>query len=307
MRRWLNGCSICVRQLIAWVVLALLVSTPSLCASDAGLPWIRSFAKALQLAEEQNKLIVADLYTDWCSWCVVMDRETLSHPSIVEQLGPRYVWLRLNTETEADGIAAQKRFRIWSYPVTVLIEPGEQLFETIEGYLPPEEFLEVVTSRSQALRALMELRDQVRSQPGNAQSKLQLARIYMERHESRLAAETYEALIRDNSLAELDECYYSLGLCLASQRREQRALHYLTLLRNRFPRSAFLADAMALEGQIRLNLGEKQKATRLWRDYLRRFPKHRMAQYIRSLLAGKVSASDRFNDRTQANVNEPRK
>ncbi len=247
-------------------------------------PWLESYSEALDLARKQNQLIIVDLYTDWCMWCAVMDRTTFANPSVLEQMGSRYVWLRLNTEKQADGRAAQRRFRVSSYPTTLLVEPREQLFERAEGYLPPEEFLRKIRSLNQELNTVLELREQVESYPDKAQLRVKLARRYMQRGRFELATNHYEILVKQDSLAQLDECYFYQSLCLASDGKKLRALERLGELKERFPRSSFVADAMALQGEIHLKLDENKKASRLWKEYLHRFPGHPMAPYIRDQL-----------------------
>ena len=213
-----------------------------------------------------------------------MDRKTFGHPSIIEQMGPRYVWLRLNTETEEDGIEAQRRFRILSYPTTLVIEPEEQLYESITGFVPPDRFLDVITQHSHKLRQAIELRKQVQRYPEDVQLKQQLAHEYLGRREYGQATEIFQALVEGKPFEELDKCYYWLGFCLASDEKEKRALDYLTSLIDRFPSSEFVADALALQGQIHFNLDEMNKAGQLWRTYLNRFPNHPIAPNIRDLL-----------------------
>lgn len=267
----------------AIVAISLAVMTPL--EGSRELLWVENFDEALQLAKKQRKLIIAHLYTDWCVWCTVMERDTFANTSVVEELGSRYIWLRLNTEKQADGIEARKRFRISSYPTTLLLEPEEQLFERLDGYLPPEQFLQAIRPLGQELRSLVDLRQQVRSHPENTKLTFELAGKYAGRHEYRRAAKHYDDLISSASSTKLDQIYFLLALCLASDGRKQLAIDRLTELRRRFPRSEVVADALSLQGQILFELGERQEATQLWRDYLRRFPAHPMAPYIRGQLS----------------------
>lgn len=269
-------------KLVAIAAISLLLTTAS---PRAEVPWIENLAEAIQLAKKQRKLIIAHLYTDWCVWCSVMERSTFADASVLKELGPHYVWLRLNTEKQADGIAAQKRFRISSYPTTLLLDPEEQISERMKGYLPPEEFLRSIRFLSQELGSFVDLREQVRSQPGNAKLTFELANKYAQRRDFRRAAENYENLISFASPDELAECYFYLALSLASDGKKRKALARLTELRKRFPRSERVADALSLQGQILFDLGEKREATRLWQDYLSRFPAHHMAPNIRGQLS----------------------
>ena len=249
------------------------------------LKWLRSYARAVAVAKKQNKLIIADLYTNWCFWCVVMDEQTFHDPLVVERMGERYVWLRLNTETEEDGSILAGQFRVLSYPTTVVFEPAEELFEKISGFRLPADFQEAVSQADRRLRALMELRDRVRTNPGDSSLKFDLAHKYLARREYGHAEKYYRALINDGTVDQLDECYFSLALCLASQWKEAEAAPYLAQLRERFPHSKIIPDAQAMEGQLYFKLGQTEKAVQLWRQYLAQSPDHRLREYIQHLLA----------------------
>ena len=248
--------------------------------TEKGIHWIRDWEQAVRVAKKQNKLIIADLYTNWCTWCRVMDVHTYGDPSVIEELGPKYVWLRLNAETEEDGRAAQRRFRVAAYPATLVVEPEEGLYEKTSGFLTAEQFREAISRHRRSLQSVIELRARVRNEPGSVEAKLELATRYLERRHYQEAEKLYRALIEANSVKQLDQSYFSLAVSLAQQGREHQALESLANLQNRFPKSDLLPHAMAFQGEIHLNLGNRDEAIRIWREYLSRFPSHPMAERV---------------------------
>ena len=90
----------------------------------------------------------------------------------------------------------------------------------------------------------------------------------------------YRALIQADSDAQLDKSYFSLAISLAQQGKERQALQRLDTLRHRFPHSELVGHAMALQGEIHLNLGNRSEAASIWREYLSRFSGHPMAERI---------------------------
>ena len=247
---------------------------------ETGIDWITDWERAVQLAKKQHKLLVLDLYTNWCTWCRVMDVHTYGDPSVIEALGPEYVWLRLNAETEEDGREAQRRFRVSSYPATLLIEPEEGLYEKTSGFLSAEKFGEAIKRHRLSLQSIIQLRDRVRTEPDSVESKLELAARYMERRHYRGAEQLYRALVEVDSGSELDQSYFSLAVSLAQQGKERQALEPLADLQKRFPGSDLLPHALAIQGEIHLNLGNRGEAIKFWREFLSRFPSHPMAERI---------------------------
>ena len=63
----------------------------------AQIQWFHSLSEAKAEATSQKKLIILDLFTDWCGWCKQMDVQTWAHPAVVSE-SDKYVFLKLNEE-----------------------------------------------------------------------------------------------------------------------------------------------------------------------------------------------------------------
>src|SRR5919204_40089 len=66
--------------------------------------WERDYEKAIERAQRENKFVIADMFTDWCELCKEMDIQTFAERHLIQKMANAYVWLKLNTETEVDGI-----------------------------------------------------------------------------------------------------------------------------------------------------------------------------------------------------------
>ena len=78
-----------VLSFLAFSVVLILQSWPQL------IPWEKDYHQALKKAQKENKPLVAYLFTDWCTYCQQMERETFSDASLVKKIGKEYVWLKL--------------------------------------------------------------------------------------------------------------------------------------------------------------------------------------------------------------------
>lgn len=54
------------------------------------------YAKAVN----EKKILLVDVYTDWCYWCKVMDKETYTDSLIINKLNTYYVVVKFNPEEE---------------------------------------------------------------------------------------------------------------------------------------------------------------------------------------------------------------
>ncbi len=59
--------------------------------------WI-TWEQAVEANKTTPKKIFVDLYTDWCGWCKVMDKETFTVDSIAEYMSKNYYCVKFNAE-----------------------------------------------------------------------------------------------------------------------------------------------------------------------------------------------------------------
>jgi len=127
----------------------------SLIAQRATVNWY-SIEEALELQKKKPRKIMVDVYTDWCGWCVKMDKETFSHPVIVKLLNEDYYAVKFNAESkkpvsfkgdtyENDGTKSSHQFAItllngrMSYPSIAYLDENLQLLGAIPGFKTPAE------------------------------------------------------------------------------------------------------------------------------------------------------------------------
>jgi len=129
------------RWLFLLVALLLALALLPLRRPDAPeLQWLRDPETAFSEARTKQQTVVTFLYTDWCTYCRQMDRTTFSDPGLIEQLGDRFVWLRLNAENDAAGRRMALERRITGYPTVIFFDADGREITRLPGYLPPERF-----------------------------------------------------------------------------------------------------------------------------------------------------------------------
>lgn len=108
-------------------------STAPAAASEA--VWHERAEAAFAAARESGKLVLVDLYADWCTWCKVMDKEVFATPEF-QRFASDYVLLRVDVEDGGEGAALQRRFRAESLPTLLLLDGKRAFVGDIQGYLP---------------------------------------------------------------------------------------------------------------------------------------------------------------------------
>lgn len=114
------------------------------------IEWMK-FEEAIAANAQNPKMLIVDVYTDWCGWCKKMDKETFTDPKVIAHINENFYAVKLNAEdtsrtfdfmgktyNEAQMAAAM---RVNSYPNFVVIEPKLQNIAQLPGYRQPEEFV----------------------------------------------------------------------------------------------------------------------------------------------------------------------
>ena len=115
--------------------------------SYAEIKWEKDLATAIKKAKSKNLPIMIDIYTDWCSWCKELDKNTYANEKVIET-AKKIVSVKLNPETSKEGEEIAKKYG--KERRTELISGGEAevykeeenienypltLFVTKEGYI----------------------------------------------------------------------------------------------------------------------------------------------------------------------------
>ena len=80
--------------------LALMHILPAFSQDEAEKVKWYTVEEAEKLSKENPKKWIVDVYTDWCGWCKVMDKETFSHPDIAQYINKNFYAVKLNAESK---------------------------------------------------------------------------------------------------------------------------------------------------------------------------------------------------------------
>lgn len=121
------------------------------------ISWM-DFNKGYALAKKKNKILLVDVYTEWCGWCKKMDRDAYAKSNIIEAVSKDFVAVKFNPEVQGvvyeyqgkkyNGeqlAAAISNNRINGYPTTIFLYPKTQKSEIVVGYKNAEQMEGVLT------------------------------------------------------------------------------------------------------------------------------------------------------------------
>ena len=132
-----------LRLAFSAVGLALvLTAAPSLRAAE--LTWQTDFAQASQQAAQEHKYILLDFTgSDWCPWCIKMDKEVFNQSQFSDFALKNLVLVKLDFPRKAAQSPTEKsqnedlakKFGIEGFPTYVLLDSSGKEVRRQVGYL----------------------------------------------------------------------------------------------------------------------------------------------------------------------------
>jgi thioredoxin-related protein len=142
------------------LIVTLVIGFLGFC-THAQINWM-SMNEALKAQEEEPKKIFADVYTDWCGPCKMMDKNTFTNKYVIDYINTHFYAVKFNAEgtekvnykgfeytnpnykPELKGKRnAQHLFanalQVSGYPTVVFFDENANMIAPVTGYRTPEQ------------------------------------------------------------------------------------------------------------------------------------------------------------------------
>lgn len=126
-------------------------SKPAMIEEEAGIPWHRTYAAALEVAQNTHKPIFIDFYASWCANCVAFKAETANNPELNRALRENAVALKLvDKEPEFETFRANPEHRQLKIglPYFAILSSAGKLIWSGTDYKASEQMIAVLHSNS---------------------------------------------------------------------------------------------------------------------------------------------------------------
>ncbi|MEX1202409.1 MAG: DUF255 domain-containing protein [Ferruginibacter sp.] len=118
--------------------------------------WI-NFEQLQESYAKQPRPILIDLYTNWCGWCKVMDKNTYGNGKVADFINQHYYAVKFNAESTENVVFNGKTYAYnpqyktndlaiylssWQleYPNTIFLSSVAATPAPLVGYMKPQEF-----------------------------------------------------------------------------------------------------------------------------------------------------------------------
>jgi len=152
-----------LKHIISSLFLTILLILPNTSVQSEikeEIHWV-SIEEALQMAKIHNKMIIVDIYTNWCGWCKIMDQRTYQNAQIISYINQKFYAVKLNAERK-DTVKFQGNQFIYEtekrmhqlaslllnnkpqYPSTVFLTSKAEVLPAIFGYIDNKTMIKIL-------------------------------------------------------------------------------------------------------------------------------------------------------------------
>ncbi|MDH4038752.1 MAG: thioredoxin domain-containing protein [Candidatus Krumholzibacteria bacterium] len=244
--------------------IALAVAALCVVASTAGaeVRWSNEpYAQMLERAKQENKFVFIDFYATWCGPCKRLDKEVYPQAS-AEKLLNSMIAAKFDAEKDPWKPVANE-FRVRAYPTLLVLGPDGKEVGRYIGYLPTDEFVEVIGGYAAGKSQLEMLEAQLTKNPNDFDLLVNTGIVHADAGRDKMAMPMFEkALTLDpnDERKRQDEIYYSMGEACYGVKNYKDARTYYSRVVADFPNSEYYNDSMRRLAGTEFKLGNADAA-----------------------------------------------
>jgi thioredoxin-related protein len=200
-----------------------------------------SLSDAFQKAKSENKLLMIDVFTDWCKWCIELDNKVYSQKDVYEFANSKQVNFKIDAE-KGEGKDFAKKYKVNGYPTILFLDGDGNEIDRIVGYEPAPEFLATMEDYHNGINTITYLKKKLENDPGNIDANLKMADKCLAVSNNKDAKEYLKKIIEtdpQNTLGKTDEARFNLATLADTDKVVSELENFI----NNYPNSKNVTDA----------------------------------------------------------------
>ena len=128
--------------LIAVMFFAFVPKDETVTTDGEGIQFVEpNWAKAIEQAKKEKKMIFVDAYTTWCGPCRMLKQKTFPDKAAGDFFNKHFISIALDME-KGDGLAFAEKYQIRAYPTLLIMDADLKSTSIAEGYLNPAQLID---------------------------------------------------------------------------------------------------------------------------------------------------------------------
>lgn len=124
-------------------------------AAEASGPiqFTSDYNAAIATAGREDKIVMLDVYTDWCTWCHKLDKEVYANDKVAAEVNKDFVALKVNPEESDANREFVDKYRIQGFPTILFLNGKGEEIHRLSGFKPVDGFMEELEVAREKARA----------------------------------------------------------------------------------------------------------------------------------------------------------
>lgn len=131
------------------------------------------------IAKEQNKVLMVDVLTEWCKWCIELDNKVYARQDIGNFANANQINYKIDAE-KGEGVEFAKKYKVTGYPTILFLDGEGNEIDRIIGYYPAKDFLEMMTDYNKGINTFSYLKEVLEKNPEDIDANLKIADKYLQ-------------------------------------------------------------------------------------------------------------------------------
>ena len=123
------------------ILTTALVAVVALPGARAEVKFTSDTKAALSQAAKGRKLVMVDVYTDWCGWCKKLDKDVYARPDVTDAVKKNFVALKVNPEKSKANADFVKKYGVRGFPTIIFLDSKGKEVHRIVGYREHANFM----------------------------------------------------------------------------------------------------------------------------------------------------------------------
>ena len=103
--------------------------------------WV-DFNTGYSIAMKKKKVMLIDVYTDWCGWCKKLKRNTFSDKQIGTFFNNNFINVAIDAE-KGEGPNLAQKYRVNGFPTLLVVDKNGEVISSSSGYMESDGLMQL--------------------------------------------------------------------------------------------------------------------------------------------------------------------